>query len=91
MRVAVICTDKPDHLQTRIDNRTAHVDYLKSSGVVEQAGPFLDSDGEMCGSLIILDVMDMSEAEAWAKADPYAKAELFADVRLEAWNKVIGE
>ena len=57
-------------------------------GVVEQAGPFL-SNGEMTGSLIILDVADMALAEVWAKNDPYAKAGLFENVRLEQWNKVI--
>ncbi len=88
MRVAVICTDKPDHLEVRKANRDAHVAYLKSTGV-EQAGPFLDANGDMYGSLIILDVADMSAAQAWAADDPYAKAGLFSDVRLEVWNKVI--
>jgi len=90
MRVALICTDKPGHLQVRLDTRDAHVAYLKSNTCVEQAGPFLDADGAMSGSLIILEVESMAEAEAFATGDPYAKAGLFADVRLEAWNRVIG-
>lgn len=90
MRIAVICTDKPDHLDVRKANRDAHVAYLKSTGCVEMAGPFLNSTDEMYGSLIILEVPSMADAEAWAAEDPYAKAELFADVRLEIWNKVIG-
>ena len=32
----------------------------------------------------------LPEAEAWAAADPYAKAGLFAKVRIEEWKKVIG-
>ena len=39
---------------------------------------------------MILDVADRAEAEAWAAADPYKLADLFADVRIEAWNRVIG-
>ena len=89
MRVALICTDKPDHLEVRKSNRDAHLAYIRDSGVVEQAGPFLDADGAMCGSLLILEVPDMAAAEAWAAGDPYAKAGLFSDVRLEIWNKVI--
>lgn len=89
MRVAVICTDKPDHLEVRKANREAHLAYIKDTGVVEQAGPFLDAAGHMSGSLIILDVADMNAASDWAAGDPYAKAGLFADVRLETWNKVI--
>lgn len=88
MLVAVICTDKTGAIETRKANRDAHVAYLKETGAV-QAGPFLNAEGVMCGSLIILDVDDMAAAEVWAANDPYAKAGLFADVRLEQWNKVI--
>lgn len=88
MFIALIAKDKADALQTRMDNRPAHVDYLKSTGVVAQAGPLLDGD-KMIGSLVILDVPDMAAAEAWAAEDPYAKAGLFASVELIAWNKVI--
>ncbi|WP_424943631.1 YciI family protein [Aliiroseovarius crassostreae] len=88
MLVAVICTDKEGAIETRKANREAHVAYLKETGAV-QAGPFLNADGMMYGSLVVLDVDDMAAAEAWAANDPYAKAGLFADVRLEQWNKVI--
>ena len=88
MRYALICTDKPDHLETRKANRDAHVAYLKSTGA-EMAGPFLDANGEMCGSLVVINADTRADAEAWAANDPYAGAGLFADVRIEAWNKVI--
>ena len=90
MLIALICTDKPDHLETRKANRDAHVAYLKSSGCVVQAGPFLDESGDMYGSLVVLDLPDMNAAHAGAAADPYAKAGLFSEVRLEPWTKVIG-
>lgn len=86
----IICTDKPDHLQTRLDNREAHLAYLKESGVVVQAGPTLDADGQMAGSILVLDVPTRDAAEVWAAGDPYAKAGLFAQVRIEAWKRVIG-
>ena len=90
MRYALICTDKADHLEVRNANRDAHLDHIRTSGVVEMAGPFLNEKGEMSGSLVILDVASKAEAEAWAAADPYAKAGLFAKVRIEEWKKVIG-
>ena len=52
--------------------------------------PILNDKGEMSGSLVILEVGSKAEAEAWAAADPYAKAGLFAKVRIEEWKKVIG-
>ena len=73
-----------------MDTRAAHLDYIQTTGVVEMAGPFLDEAGQMCGSLIILDVPDMTAAQDWAENDPYAKAGLFATVTLSAWKKVIG-
>lgn len=88
MLIALMAKDKEGALQTRKDNRDAHVAYLKATGAA-QAGPFLDATGEMCGSLIVLDVEDMAAAEEWAANDPYAKAGLFASVELIQWNKVI--
>jgi len=90
MRVALICTDKPDHLQTRLENRALHLEYVAATGIVELAGPFLDSAGQMTGSLIILAVDTVAEAQAWADADPYARAGLFASVTIQEWKKVIG-
>lgn len=87
---ALICTDKPGHLEVRKANREAHLAHIRDSGVVAQAGPFLNAEGAMCGSLLILDVADRKAAETWAAGDPYAKAGLFGAVRIEQWNKVIG-
>jgi uncharacterized protein YciI len=90
MLIALIARDKPDHLQIRMDNRTAHLAYIEETGAVAQAGPLLDQEGNMAGSLIILEVEDMAAGEAWAAADPYNKAGLFEAVELITWKKVIG-
>lgn len=90
MLYALICRDKPGHLETRKANREAHLAYIAETGVVAQAGPFLDEAGEMCGSLVVLDVDTMDAAKTWAENDPYAKAELFENVTVQAWKKVIG-
>lgn len=89
MLIALIARDKPGALQTRLDNRDAHLAYIKKTGVVSQAGPLLNGDEKMCGSLIVLDVEDMATAQAWADGDPYAKAGLFDSVELINWKKVI--
>lgn len=86
---ALICTDKPGALEIRKANRAAHLDYLNATGCVTLAGPFLDGEA-MTGSLVVIDAADRAGAEAWAAADPYALAGLFAQVRIEEWKKVIG-
>lgn len=90
MRAALICLDKPDHLQTRLDNRAAHLAHIDSSGAVEMAGPFLDDAGVMDGSPIILAVETLADARAWADADPYARAGLFESVTIRERKKVVG-
>jgi uncharacterized protein len=90
MRVALICIDKPGALQTRADNRAAHLAHIAATGVVEMAGPFLNESGEMTGSLIILSVASLTEAQDWAMLDPYSKAGLFQSVTITEWKKVVG-
>lgn len=90
MFVALVAHDKPGALNVRQENRPAHLEYLKSTDLVAQAGPLLDEDGGMIGSLIILDVPDMATAQNWAENDPYARAGLFQSVALTHWNRVIG-
>ena len=89
MLVALIAHDKANHLDVRTQNRAAHLEYIKSSGIVSQAGPFVDENGNMIGSLVVLEVDDFLDAQNWAKDDPYAKAGLFESVQLIRWNKVI--
>ena len=90
MRFAIMTRDKEDALQTRLDNRDAHLAYIKETGVVEMAGPFLDPDGTMSGSLVVLNVDTHQAAQDWAANDPYARADLFEKVRIEEWKKVVG-
>ncbi|MBI1217101.1 MAG: YciI family protein [Rhodobacteraceae bacterium] len=90
MPFVLICRDKPGALQIRLDTRAAHLDYIAETGVVAQAGPFLDDAGKMCGSLLILTVDTRAAAQDWAANDPYAVAGLFAEVTVQEWKKVIG-
>ena len=86
---AVICRDKPGALPIRLATREAHLAYVRESGIVSQAGPFIEN-AEMCGSLVILDTTDLAAAQAWAAGDPYKAAGLFESVQVIEWKKVIG-
>lgn len=86
---AVICRDKPGALQTRIDTRDAHLAYIKDSGIVAMAGPLIE-EGEMHGSLVVLEAPDLAAAQNWAAGDPYKAADLFQQVEVIEWKKVIG-
>lgn len=91
MQIALIARDKPGALETRLANREAHLAYAADSDVtVKYGGPLLDDDGQMCGSLLILDAETIAQAENFAANDPYAKAGLFQSVELIQWKQVIG-
>ncbi len=90
MRVVLLCTDKPGALQVRLDNRAAHLAYIADTGIVDLAGPFLNDDGAMTGSMIVLNVDTMQQARDWAASDPYALAGLFAQVTLTEWKRAVG-
>jgi len=89
MLYAVICRDKPGALQIRLDTRTAHLAYIEETGIVRMAGPFIE-EGQMCGSLVILETDSLAAAQDWAANDPYAKAGLFESASVSEWKKVIG-
>jgi uncharacterized protein len=90
MQYVIICTDRQNSGDMRKAHREAHLRYLRETGFVAQAGPFLDAGGAMCGSLIVIDVDTRDAAEEWAAGDPYALAGLFEKVEIRAWRRVIG-
>ena len=86
---AVICRDKPGALQTRLDTRDAHLAYLHDSGIVRMAGPLIEQ-GQMCGSLLVVEADDLAAAQDWVAKDPYKAAGLFGSTEVVEWKKVIG-
>lgn len=90
MLYVIHCFDKKDSLQVRMDNRPAHLEYINGfTDKLFAAGPTLDSDENMNGSVVILDLESQEEAEAFAANDPYAKAGLFELVSIQPWKKVL--
>lgn len=91
MHFSIVCKDKPGALSLRQANRPDHLAYLEKAGEsLCLAGPLLDGDGQPQGSLLVVDVADLKAAEAFAANDPYAKAGLFAEVRITAFRPALG-
>ena len=93
MLFAVICTDKPGQEPLRLANRPDHLEWLKNHVItIHAGGPLLSADGEsMTGSLMIVDAEDEDTLREELANDPYAKAGLFSDVRIERWNWIVGK
>ena len=89
MLFAIICTDRPASLDTRLATRAAHIAYLTTyADRVVQGGPLLDTDGRPCGSLLLVDVADRAAAEGFAAGDPYGRAGLFESTIIRPFRTV---
>ena len=90
MFFVIDCKDKPNHLTVRLENREAHLNYLKDfEQQLIMAGPFLDADDQMIGSMLIMAFNNRAEVESFCAADPYTLAGLFDQVLIRPWRKVL--
>jgi uncharacterized protein YciI len=81
MLFAVTCTDRQGALDIRLKNRPAHLEWAGAEGSpIKMAGPLLDKNEQPAGSLLIIEAEDENALRDILAADPYAKADLFADV-----------
>jgi uncharacterized protein YciI len=86
-----LCLDKPGAASIRDAHRAAHRAYLTSPPVtIVQAGPLLDEDGGMIGSMIIVDAESLNEVRAFHEGDPFTKIGLFQTAHLVRWDRHIG-
>lgn len=98
MWYAVISEDVPDSLQKRLSARPAHVarlEQLKSEGRLLLAGPHPAIDAQdpgpagFTGSLIVAEFASLADAKAWADADPYVGAGVYARVTVKPFRKTL--
>jgi uncharacterized protein YciI len=87
---AITCQDKPGHLDLRLERRPDHFAYLKTQEpLIRVAGPRLDAQGQMCGSLFVIEAEDLAAAQAFSAGDPFT-AVLFETVQITAFTKTLG-
>ena len=98
MLYAIIATDVENSLEKRLSVRPAHLERLnalKDAGRLELAGPNPAVDSNDPGaagfsdSLIVAEFDSLAAAEAWAKADPFVEAGVYADVVVKPFKKVL--
>lgn len=81
--------DRDDGLPIRKANRDAHLAYAAGFDLV-LAGPILDDEGEMRGSLGIIDMPTREDVEAYVANDPYTAAGLSKHTRIWAFRQTLG-
>ena len=92
MLFAITSLDKPDSMALRMATREKHLAYGGGeSSRLRLGGPFLDANGNMVGSFIILEAESLEAAKLWAANDPYALAGLFASTDVRPWRMTINK
>lgn len=98
MLYAIISHDRPESLSQRRATRPAHLERLRElqdAGRLILAGPHPAIDasdpGEagFTGSLVVAEFSDLQAAQAWADADPYVLAGVYAEVQVKPFIKVM--
>ena len=93
MLFIAICVDKPQSLEKRLENRPAHLAYLKSLGdKVKIGGAMLTEDFKTpTGSMLIFEGESEADIRAILAEDPYAVAGLFESVTVKPWRQAVGQ
>jgi uncharacterized protein YciI len=98
MLYVVIGEDHPGSLEKRMAARPAHVERLQAlqaAGRLILAGPCPAIDAAdpgpagFSGSVIVAEFDSLAAAEAWADADPYVAAGVYARVTVKPFRKVL--
>ena len=98
MLYAIIATDVANSLDARLAARPAHLErlnQLKDAGRIVLAGPHPAIDNKdpgaagFSGSLVVAQFDSLSAAQAWADADPYVAAGVYANVIVKPFKQVL--
>ena len=90
--------DEADALARRLEARPRHLarlHELRDAGRLLLAGPCPAIDAEdpgpagFSGSLIVAEFDSLEAAQAWAKADPYVEAGVYARVEVRPFRPVL--
>lgn len=93
MQFFIYTEDKPDSLHIRTANRDAHIAWLKTKNndvKLLTAGPWLDDQDVMRGSMLIVEADSQDKVEHWLSSDPYRHAGLTKSVLIKKYVWAIG-
>jgi uncharacterized protein YciI len=93
MPFAVYCLDRSDAGDLRQRTRADHLDYMIAHGdQVVFGGPLQTDDGSrVIGSLMVLSHETREAVDGFLHAEPYARAGLFAEVRIARLRQMVPE
>jgi uncharacterized protein YciI len=97
MLYMIVGEDVPNSLEQRMAARPAHLarlEALQNAGRIMLGGPLPAIDSAdpgpagFTGSLIVAEFESLEAAQAWADADPYVSAGVYAKVTVKPFKQV---
>lgn len=99
MHFTVIAHDRkePGTIEKRLASRAEHMDGLKqmkADGRVVDGGAMIDADGNMVGSVMLLNFPDRQALDSYIEREPYQRDGVWGDVniiemRFVDWQKLM--
>ena len=87
MLFALVAHDRPNSVARRMELRPDHLKHLDALGdTLLLAGPFLADNGDMVGSIVVIEAETLDAAREIFARDPFMVGNLFDSVTIKPWK-----
>jgi uncharacterized protein len=95
MQFLVVAKDGTDDgaLERRKQTRPTHLESIQplvEGGNVLVGGAILNDDGDMIGSMLLVEFADRADLDAWLDADPYVTEDVWREVEVTPFRSAVG-
>jgi uncharacterized protein YciI len=95
MQFLVVARDGADDdaIERRKRVRPTHLEAIApfvDAGNVLVGGAMLSEDGEMIGSMLLMDFPDRTALDAWLEADPYVTGGVWREIDVRPFRTAVG-
>ena len=90
MQFVIKAYDGEGMLEKRMEVRPRHLEGMKKlGGHIVCAGGLLDEEGQMKGSVLVLEFADRTELDSYLASEPYMQEKVWDRVEVDVMNVVI--
>ena len=82
-----------DAVERRKRVRPTHLEAiapLVEDGTVLVGGAILNEDGDMIGSMLLVEFPDRSGVDAWLERDPYVTGDVWREIEVRPFRAAVG-
>lgn len=95
MQFVIIARDGSDAgaVSRRLGVRPAHLEGIRplvQEGHVPLGGAILDEEGQMVGSVMVVDFPTREDVDAWLATDPYVTAGVWKEIEVHPFRGAVG-